>query len=55
MRVEAVQIKAATVSKKASIFGGGYIPLSVGNNEIFIPVVAENGDIANYVINIVRE
>jgi beta-N-acetylglucosaminidase len=53
--VEAVQIKAATVSKKASIFGGGYIPLSVGNNEIFIPVVAENGDIANYVINIVRE
>jgi hypothetical protein len=52
---EAVQIKTTTVSKKASVFGGGYIPLSVGNNEITIPVVAENGDIANYIINIVRE
>ncbi|MDD4112385.1 MAG: hypothetical protein PHC56_05075, partial [Herbinix sp.] len=52
---EAVKINASTVSKKASVFGGGYIPLSVGNNEITIPVVAENGDIANYIINIVRE
>ena len=52
---EFVQIKGKTVSKKASIFGGGYIPLSVGNNEIILPVIAENGDIANYIINIVRE
>ena len=53
--IEAVQVKATTVSKKASVFGGGYIPLSVGRNEVVIPVVAENGDIANYIINIVRE
>lgn len=53
--VEAVEIKAATVSKKASVFGSGYYPLSVGNNEIIIPVIAENGDTANYIINIVRE
>lgn len=53
--IEAIQVKATTVSKKASVFGGGYIPLNVGYNEITIPVIAENGDIANYVINIVRE
>jgi hypothetical protein len=53
--IEAVQIKATTVSKKANILGGGYIPLNIGNNEIVIPVIAENGDIANYIINIVRE
>ena len=52
---QAVEIKATTVSKKASVFGGGYIPLSVGDNEIVIPVVAENGDTVNYIINIVRE
>ena len=40
--IEAVQVKATTVSKKASVFGGGYIPLSVGRNEVVIPVVAEN-------------
>ncbi len=53
--IEAVQVKATTVSKKASVFGGGYIPLNVGNNEIVVPVSAENGDIVNYIINIVRE
>jgi hypothetical protein len=54
--VDAVQIKAATVSTKATIGGGtGTVSLNVGNNEIIIPVIAENGDVANYIINIVRE
>ena len=53
--VEAIEIKAKAVSKKASVFGGGYIPLIEGNNEITIAVIAENGDMASYIINIVRE
>ena len=53
--IETVDIKASSVSTKAKVIGGGTIPLSVGNNEIVIRVVAENGDIANYTINIVRE
>jgi len=55
--VEAVQIKAATVSKTATLLGGvsDYLPLNVGNNEITIPVIAQNGQIVNYIINIVRE
>ncbi|MBH1939292.1 SH3 domain-containing protein [Mobilitalea sibirica] len=53
--VDMVEIKATTVSKKASLAGGGYIPLNVGNNEIKVPVIAQNGDIADYIINIVRQ
>jgi beta-N-acetylglucosaminidase len=53
--VEMVDIKATTVSKKASLLGGGNVTLSVGTNIITVPVIAENGDIANYTINIVRE
>jgi beta-N-acetylglucosaminidase/outer membrane biosynthesis protein TonB len=53
--VDVVQINATTVSKKATISGGGTIPLNVGNNTVVISVIAENGSIANYTINIVRE
>ena len=53
--VDVVQINATTVSKKATINGGGTIPLSVGANTVVISVIAENGSIANYTINIVRE
>jgi beta-N-acetylglucosaminidase len=53
--VDIVQINASTVSKKATISGGGVIPLNVGNNTVVISVIAENGTIANYTINIVRE
>ncbi|NLP16448.1 MAG: SH3 domain-containing protein [Clostridiales bacterium] len=53
--LEAVEIKAKTVSKKANVFGEGYYPLNVGQNEIYIQVIAENGDIATYSIVIVRE
>jgi hypothetical protein len=50
-----VEIKATAVSKKATVIGGGYIGLVQGNNEIRISVIAENGDIADYIVNIVRE
>ena len=53
--VETVEIKATTVSKKATVFGTGYYNLNVGNNEIVIQVIAENGDIANYIVYIIRE
>ncbi len=53
--VDIVEIKATTVSKKASISGGGYYPLNVGKNEIVIPVIAQNGDIANYIVTIERK
>jgi hypothetical protein len=53
--VDVVQINATTVSKKATISGGGFIPLNVGTNTIVISIIAENGSIANYTINIVRE
>ncbi|HHV10512.1 MAG TPA: SH3 domain-containing protein [Clostridiales bacterium] len=53
--VSSVQIKATTVSKKASILGGnGSVALGTGTNTITIPVIAENGEIANYNVTIVR-
>lgn len=53
--VDMINIKATQVSIKATVGVGGPLTLNVGNNEIKIPVVAENGDVANYIINIVRE
>ncbi|MGB4661646.1 MAG: SH3 domain-containing protein [Mobilitalea sp.] len=53
--VDIIEIKATAVSKKATLAGGGYYNLNVGANQIIIPIVAENGDTANYIINIVRE
>jgi beta-N-acetylglucosaminidase/uncharacterized protein YgiM (DUF1202 family) len=53
--VSSVQIKAAAVSKKATVMNGtGTVALNVGTNVITIPVIAENGDIANYNVTIVR-
>lgn len=52
--VDIVEIKATAVSSKAKVAGGGFINLNVGNNEIDVPVVAENGDMANYRVTIVR-
>lgn len=53
--VDYIQVNATTVSKKATISGGGTIPINVGNNTVIVSVIAENGDIANYTINIVRQ
>lgn len=53
--IDVVEIKAEAVSKKATVAGAGYISLNVGENAVTIPVVAQNGSIQNYIINIVRE
>lgn len=53
--IDQVQITAGAVSKKATVNGAGYYPLMVGNNVIMLQVIAQNGDVANYTINIVRE
>lgn len=53
--IDIVEIKAVAVSKKAKILGGGHVALNVGMNEVKVPVVAENGDIAEYKIIIQRE
>lgn len=53
--VEMVEIKATAVSKKATVLGTGFITLNQGINEIKLPVIAENGNVAEYIINIVRE
>lgn len=52
---DVVDIRATTASTKAKLSGVGYKSLLVGTNTIQIPVVAENGNIANYTITIVRE
>ena len=52
--VDKVNIKATVVSNKAKLLGGGEVALSVGTNEILVPVMAENGDIANYKVTIIR-
>jgi beta-N-acetylglucosaminidase len=53
--VEMIEITASTVSKKATVAGTGYVTLNVGTTISTISVIAENGDIANYTVNIVRE
>ncbi|MGB8452981.1 MAG: SH3 domain-containing protein [Anaerocolumna sp.] len=50
-----INITATTVSKKATVSGTGCIPLVEGNNEVVISVIAENGDVRDYLIDVVRE
>jgi beta-N-acetylglucosaminidase/uncharacterized protein YgiM (DUF1202 family) len=53
--VDMVEVNATAVSKKAAVVGAGCISLNTGINEVKISVIAENGDIADYTVNIVRE
>ena len=50
-----IKVSATTVSSLAKVEGDGYFYPSVGSNRMVIPVRAENGDVREYVINIVRE
>jgi hypothetical protein len=52
--VDQINIKATTVSKRATLAGGGITALNTGTNEILVPIIAENGDIANYKITVIR-
>jgi len=54
--IDKVKIKASVVSSKAKLMADTEeIYLEVGINEILLPVMAENGDIAEYKITIIRE
>lgn len=53
--VSSVEVTAAAVSSKATVLGTGIITLQTGNNPVTVKVIAENGNIREYLINIVRE
>ena len=50
-----IKFKATTVSTLAKVLGEEHVYPEVGDNKVVIQVQAENGDIREYVINIVRE
>ena len=50
-----IKLKATTVSSLATILSEEYAYPQVGENRVVIRVQAENGDIREYVINIIRE
>ncbi len=52
--VSTVDILATAVSNKAKVSDTGTKTLQVGENKFVIPVTAENGDVANYTITIIR-
>lgn len=53
--VSEINITAKAVDGKAVISGAGGHSLKEGNNDITISVKAENGDVRNYVISVVRK
>lgn len=50
-----LKIKAATVSSLAKIAGDGAVNPKTGLNRITVSVTAENGDVREYIINVIRE
>ncbi len=50
-----VTVSGSCVSSKAVVTGTGTYNLNVGLNEIKISVIAQNGDLREYKINIIRE
>lgn len=53
--VSEINITAKAVDGKAVVSGAGRHSLKEGNNDITISVKAENGDVRNYVISVVRK
>ncbi|WP_312103317.1 SH3 domain-containing protein [Lachnoclostridium sp.] len=52
---EGINISASTVSSKAVLSGTGVVQLNPGHNEFTIVVIAQNGDLREYTISVVRE
>jgi len=50
-----VQVKAEPVSKLADVQGTGFYGLDYGTNSITVTSIAENGDMREYLIIIVRQ
>lgn len=53
--VSSVTISASAIDSKASVSGTGTVNLQSGNNDITIAVKAENGQVRDYVIHVVRQ
>lgn len=53
--VSSVTVSAAAIDSKASVSGTGTVNLQSGNNDITIAVKAENGQVRDYVIHVVRQ
>ena len=53
--VSSINVSAAAVSSKATVSGAGSIMLNEGANTVTVSVMAENGNVRNYVINVFRE
>lgn len=49
-----LQIEAEAVSKSATVYGSGFVGLDYGSNVITVSVIAENGDLREYVIIVAR-
>lgn len=52
---ELLQIEAEAVSSKTKVMNTGFHALSYGSNTIMITTMAENGDVRDYVIIVVRQ
>jgi uncharacterized protein YjiK len=52
---EVLQIEASAVSSKTTVLNTGFHGIAYGSNTITITAVAENGDIREYIIFIVRQ
>ena len=52
---EFVSLNGTAVSKKATVAGEGYYPVASGMNRLVLYVAAENGDLREYVVNVIRE
>lgn len=52
--VSSVTVAATTVNSNAKIFGTGTYNLNPGTNLLYIDVTAQNGDVRNYVIKLIR-
>lgn len=50
-----INVSAAAVSSKATVSGTGSVLLNEGMNTVTVSVIAENGNIRNYIINVFRE
>lgn len=53
--VSSVTVSASAIDSKASVSGTGTVNLQSGNNDITIAVKAENGQVRDYVIHVVRQ
>ncbi|MCQ2538254.1 MAG: SH3 domain-containing protein [Lachnospiraceae bacterium] len=52
---DTVRIEATPVSTKATVYGTGYVGIGYGMNTFEVMVIAESGEVKNYILNVVRQ